>query len=84
MSKTITLASIAAGLAAGSITNDVALELLGGDKSLMDKVLGMTAGATVGVFSASLTEDLLKSDIVQDGPLGDVIDATDDFLDEIF
>jgi len=84
MSVTKQLTSLAAGLAAGSYTNDYVLEQLGGDKSLFDRVLGMAAGLGVGSVASSVTKSILDSDIVDDSPIGDIIDSVDDFIGDIF
>lgn len=48
------LAKIAAGLAAGSITHDAALSLLGGDHGLLDKLLAGGAGIAGAAIGGSL------------------------------
>jgi len=80
MSTTISLASLAAGLAAGSYTNEFVLNSLGGDKSLFDRVLGMaSAGVVTGVASSLIGSLLESNDITSD--LGEDMD---DFISDIF
>lgn len=74
MSLTRNLATLAAGLAAGSYTNEFVLEQLGGDKSLFDRVLGMASAGVVGGITASIVDDIA----------GDALDDVDDFLGDIF
>jgi len=70
------LASLAAGLAAGSYTNDFVLEELGGDKSLFDRVLGMAAGTVVGSVTTNVVNEIIESDDL----LQDFSDSIEDFL----
>jgi hypothetical protein len=84
MSKTKKLAALAAGLTAGSYTNDYVLKQLGGDKSLFDRVVSMAAGGLTGGITSGVVSSILDSDLIEDSPLGDLIEGVDDLLDDIF
>lgn len=74
MSLTRNLTSLAAGLAAGSYTNEFVLDQLGGDKSLFDRVLGMASAGVVGGIASSIVDEVA----------GDALDDIDDFIGDIF
>jgi hypothetical protein len=70
------LAAMAAGMAAGILTQDAVMETLGNDQSLMDEVLGLVAGVSVG----GIVEDTVQT--VVDAPIiSDVFDVVDDIFD---
>lgn len=73
MSLTRNLATLAAGLAAGSYTNEFVLNQLGGDKSLFDRVLGMASAGVVGTITSSIVDEIA----------GDALDEVGDFMEDI-
>ena len=70
------LAAFAAGIAAGILTEDAVMEVLGNDQSLMDEVMGMITGTSVAGVVSSTTR------AVTDAPgISDALDAVDKLFD---
>lgn len=78
MSISRDIASLAAGLASGVLTNNFVLGQLGGDESLMDEVIALVAGMGAGSIVSNITSDFLDED---DGIIGDFFDDVDDMFD---
>ena len=76
MSNSRDLAALAAGIAAGIMTEDAVMEALGNDQSAMDEVLGLVTGTTVGDAVQGTVRTVTDAPVVSD-----VFDAVDDLFD---
>ena len=74
------LVGLAAGLAAGSMTNEAVLKALDGDNELMDKVLGIAAGFGAGSIVSNATVNVIKNVPILD----DTCDMIDDAIGGVF
>ncbi len=75
-SPTKDLVALAAGFAAGTISQDSLLDILGND-SLVDKVVSMAGGVAIGGVATSVARRALDLD-----PTG-VIDSVTDIMDDV-